>query len=319
MESDKWIICVEPSQVTMIDLQNGAQVTRRPIQAEAAIMNPGQNVLALRSGTTLQMFNLDAKQKIKSHSMTEAVVFWKWTSATNLALVTAAAVFHWSLADGQAPPVKVFDRNPALATAQIINYRVSPDEKWCLLGGISSGATANVVNGNMQLYSIEKKVSQPLQGHAAAFATLKLTGREDAQVMMFHQKEADSQEPPKLYIREVGRDPAKGAPFGIQPTVIPIPPDAGADFPVSLAVDQKDEIAFMLTKLGFVYLFDMHSGKTIYRAKITQDTVFVTCPQHSTGAIFGITVRKGQVFRLQLNGPALVPYILTRCVIPIWP
>ena len=66
MESDKWIVCVEPSQVTMIDLRNGAQVTRRPIQAEAAIMNPEQNILALRSGTTLQIFNLDAKAKLKS-------------------------------------------------------------------------------------------------------------------------------------------------------------------------------------------------------------------------------------------------------------
>jgi clathrin heavy chain len=310
MESEKWIICVEPSQVTMVDLQNGAQVTRRPIQAEAAIMNPAQNVLALRSGTTIQMFNLDAKQKLKSHNMPEPVVFWKWTSVSNLALVTATSVYHWPLDANQAAPTKIFDRNPALgANTQIINYRVSPDQKWCVLGGISAGANG-AVNGNMQLYNIDKKVSQPLQGHAAAFATLKLDGREPAQVIIFHEKKADSPDPPKIYIREIGRDPSRGAPFGIQPAVIPIPPEAAADFPVSLAVDQKDEIAFLLTKMGYTYLFDMHSGKTIYRAKITQDTVFVTCPQDSTGAVFGITVRKGQVFRLQLNGPALVPYIL---------
>jgi clathrin heavy chain len=63
--------------------------------------------------------------------------------------------------------------------------------------------------------------------------------------------------------------------------------------------------------MGYAYMFDCHSGKTMYRAKVTQDTVFVTCPQESTGAIFGITVKKGQVFRLQLNGPALVPYIVS--------
>lgn len=310
MESEKWIICVEPSQVTMVDLQNGAQVTRRPIQAEAAIMNPAQNVLALRSGTTIQMFNLDAKQKLKSHNMPEPVVFWKWTNASNLALVTATSVFHWPLDANQAAPTKIFDRNPALgANTQIINYRVSPDQKWCVLGGISAGANG-AVNGNMQLYNIDKKVSQPLQGHAAAFATLKLDGREPAQVIIFHEKKADSPDPPKIYVREIGRDPSRGPPFGIQPAQIPMPPDAAADFPVSLAVDQKDEIAFLLTKMGYTYLFDMHSGKTIYRAKVTQDTVFVTCPQDSTGAVFGITVRKGQVFRLQLNGPALVPYIL---------
>lgn len=310
MESEKWIICVEPTQVTMIDLQNGAQVTRRPIQAEAAIMNPEQNVLALRSGTTVQLFNLDAKAKLKSFTMPEPVVFWKWTSTANLALVTGTSVWHWAL-DAQSEPAKLFDRNPTLgANTQIINYRVSPDGKWCVLGGISAGANG-AVNGSMQLYNFDKKVSQPLAGHAAAFATLKLAGREDAQVIIFHEKKPDSPEPPKIFVREVGRDPSKGAPFGITPAPIPIPADAANDFPVSLAIDEKDEIAFMLTKMGYCYLFDMHSGKTIYRGKVTPDTVFVTCPQPSSGAIFGITVRKGQVFRLQLNGQALIPYIMS--------
>ena len=113
MESDKWIVCVEPTQVTLVDLQNGAQVTRRPIQAEAAIMNPVTNVLALRSGTTLQIFNLDAKAKVKSHTMPEPLVFWKWTSVANLGLVTATAVYHWSMEDAN-PPVKVFDRHQTL-------------------------------------------------------------------------------------------------------------------------------------------------------------------------------------------------------------
>eukprot|EP00980_Cylindrotheca_fusiformis_P020304 scaffold7344_cov145-Cylindrotheca_fusiformis.AAC.2 len=310
MESDKWIVCVEPSQVTMIDLRNGAQVTRRPIQAEAAIMNPEQNILALRSGTTLQIFNLDAKAKIKSHQMPEPLVFWKWTSPSNLALVTASGVFHWAL-DAQSTPVKMFDRHATLGpNTQIINYKVSPDQKWCLLGGISAGA-GGVVNGNMQLFNVDRKVSQPLQGHAASFATIKIPGREDAQILVFHEKKAEApHEPPKLYIKEIGRDPSKGPPFGVQPVVIPVPADAAADFPVSLVVDQKDEVAFLLTKMGYAYMFDCHTGKTMYRAKVTQDTVFVTCPQVATGAIFGITVRKGSVFRLQLNGQALVPYIV---------
>jgi len=84
MSSEKWIVCVEPSQVTLIDLANNAQITRRPIQAEAAVMNPHSNILALRSGTTLQIFNLDLKAKMKSFVMKEPCVFWKWTSAKNL-------------------------------------------------------------------------------------------------------------------------------------------------------------------------------------------------------------------------------------------
>lgn len=309
MSSDKWIVSVEPSQVTLVDLQNNAAVTRRPIQAEAAIMNPESNILALRSGTTLQTFNLDAKAKLKSHAMTEPIVFWKWTSASNLALVTAGSVYHWSI-EGDSAPAKVFDRHPSIGpNSQIINYHVSPDQKWCLIGGISAGA-GGAVNGNMQLYSVEKKVSQPLQGHAGAFHTIKLVGREDpAQVLVFHEKKADGAEGHKLYVMEVGRDPSKGPAFRLAPTAIPVPADAGADFPVSLVVDKKNDLAFLLTKMGYVYMFDIHSGKTMYRAKVTQETVFVTCGQDSTGAVFGITVRTGKVIRVQLNGQALVPYI----------
>jgi len=309
MESDKWIVCVEPQSVAMIDLKNGAQVTRRPMQAEAAIMNPTQNILALRSGTTLQIFNLDAKAKVNSHNMPEPLVYWKWTSPTNLALVTATSVYHWPL-DGQLPPAKLFDRHERLgANVQIINYRVSPDGKWCLLGGISAGANGTV-DGNMQLFSIEKKVSQHLTGHAAAFATLKIQGRDDpAHCLVFHGKTAP-QEPSKLFVREIGRDPSKGPPFGIQPAAIPTPPDAASDFPVSLAIDQKHETALMITKMGYAYMFDIHTGKTFYRAKVTQETIFVTCADDITGAIYGITVRRGSVLRFQFNEQAVVPYIL---------
>lgn len=170
-----------------------------------------------------------------------------------------------------------------------------------------------MINGNMQLYSVEKKVSQPLQGHAAAFATIKVMGRDDpAQVLVFHEKKNDNpSEAPKIFVMEVGRDPSKGAPFRLAPAQIPVPADAAADFPVSLVIDKKDEIAFLMTKMGYLYMFDIISGKTMYRAKITQDVVFCTASQESTGAMFGVTVRKGQVFRIQLNGPALVPYIVS--------
>merc|ERR1719343_865128 len=312
MSSERWIVCVEPSQVSLIDLSNNFQVTRRPIQAEAAIMNPTSNILALRSGTTLQIFNLDAKAKLKSHSMTEPVVYWRWTGPDNLALVTATSVYHWGL-DGSSAPVKVFDRHASVgANCQIINYQISPDKKWLLLGGISARPGGGV-NGNMQLYSLEKKVSQPLQGHAGAFAVIKIAGRDDpAQVLCFHEKKAESppEEPPKLYVMEVGRDPSKGAAFRLPPTTIPVPAEAAGDFPVSLVVDAKDDLSFLITKMGYLYMFDLHTAKALYRARVTNDTVFVTCSQESTGAMFGITVRRGSVLRVQLNGPNLIPYIV---------
>ena len=108
-------------------------------------------------------------------------MFWKWISETTIGLVTETAVFHWSIADQTSPPQKIFDRHPTLVGSQIINYRTTTDEKWLVLVGISGNTTnpaAFKVKGNIQLYSRERGVSQPIEGHAAAFAEIKLDGHQ---------------------------------------------------------------------------------------------------------------------------------------------
>ena len=141
MESDAFVSVCDGSsgqpQVFIVDLKNGNQVMKRPMSAEAAIMNPVSKILALRAGQQLQIFNLELRAKMKSHQMPETVVFWRWVSPSTIALVTPTAVFHWST-EGSSAPSKVFDRHAQLGEGtQVINYQVSPDEKWCLLMGIS--------------------------------------------------------------------------------------------------------------------------------------------------------------------------------------
>ena len=111
--------------------------------------------------------------------MNEDVSFWRWISDSTIGLVTESAVHHWSINDPNSPPQKIFDRHANLMGAQIINYRATPDEKWLVLVGISgnsSNPSAFKVKGSMQLYSRERGVSQPIEGHAAAFTELKLDG-----------------------------------------------------------------------------------------------------------------------------------------------
>lgn len=83
---------------------------------------------------TLQIFNIEMKSKMKAHTMTEDVVFWKWISLNTLALVTKMSVYHWSM-EGDSTPVKMFDRHSSLAECQIINYRTDPKQQWLLLVG----------------------------------------------------------------------------------------------------------------------------------------------------------------------------------------
>uniref|UniRef100_A0A7S1XLU7 Clathrin heavy chain n=1 Tax=Phaeomonas parva TaxID=124430 RepID=A0A7S1XLU7_9STRA len=307
MESDKFISVCGGGNVTIIDLSNNNEVTRRPISAEAAIMNPVAKVIALRSQSQLQIFNLELRTKMKAHAMTEAVKFWRWVNNNTIAIVTPTAVYHWSL-EGDASPTKVFDRHAQLAEGkQVIGYEVSADGKWCLLVGISQGAGG--IEGTMQLYSAAKRVSQVLQGHTGCFHTIKVPGREDpAQVLCFEEKKP--QQPAKLFVMEVGRDPSlPGEAFRLTPQAIPVPAEAQADFPVSMVASKAQDIIYMITKMGFLYLFDVHSGKAIYRARISTETIFVTAYNESTGGVFGITARSGQVLQVTINQQTLIPYI----------
>jgi clathrin heavy chain len=283
MESDKFITVCETSQqqVAFIDLSAGNSVSRQKMSAEAAIMNPVSKVIALRgeyiffvifyaqrhfprfsyfpslAGQTLQVFNLESRAKMKSYNSPAPVTYWRWITPNTIALVTASSVFHWSI-EGDAAPIKVFDRNPAVGEGtQILNYSVSSDSKWCLLCGISAGATPGVVNGNLQLYSIEKQVSQMLQGHTGTFTTLKIPGREDgqpAQILVFEEKKPDSSA--KLFIMEVGRDKtAPGGIFRVTPQAIPVPDDATYDFPVTMNCSKTNGLFIWYQKWDiFIYL-----------------------------------------------------------------
>ena len=68
--------------------------------------------------------------------------------------------------------------------------------------------------------------------------------------------------------------------------------------------------------MSYLYIFDIHTGKTLYRAKITAYIVFVTCAQKSTGAMFRITVRSGKAFRVRMNRYALFLYNIY--IYPSW-
>ncbi|MEQ2219294.1 hypothetical protein XENOCAPTIV_015486, partial [Xenoophorus captivus] len=143
------------------------------------------------------IFNIEMKSKMKAHTMTDDVTFWKWISLNTVALVTDTAVYHWSM-EGDSQPVKVFDRHSSLAGCQIINYRTDEKQKWLLLIGISA------------------------QVHA------------------------------------------------------------------------KHNVVFLITKYGYIHLYDLETGTCIYMNRISGETIFVTAPHDATSGIIGVN-RKGQV------------------------
>ena len=278
------------------------------MSADSAIMNPEKNILALKLQRQLQVFNLETKAKLKSHMSPQDVIYWRWISATVLGIVTTSSVYHWSIEDDAAPQ-KVFDRHASLADTQIINYRASADGKWMVLIGISSNtvdANAFRIKGSMQLYSKERGVSQPIDGHAAAFAELKT---QDAivpyKLFTFAVRTSTGA---KLHIVEIDHAPEN--PAFLKKTVdVFFPDEATNDFPVAMQVSKRYGIVYLMTKYGFIHLYDLETGACIYMNRVSGETVFVAAEQKSSNGIIAVN-RRGQVLSVSVDADTIIPYIL---------
>lgn len=61
-----------------------------------------------------------------------------------------------------------------------------------------------------------------------------------------------------------------------------------------LQVSQKHGVIFLITKYGYVHMYDIENATCIYMNRISGDTIFVTASHEATSGIIGVN-RKGQV------------------------
>jgi clathrin heavy chain len=297
-----------PAETVILELDNTNNVIRRPIRAESAIMHLNKPIIALKAQSrTLQLFNLATKERLQTCNMAEDVLYWRWINDTTLGLVTDKSVYHWDVLGAAAPaPTKLFDRQPNLEGHQIINYTTSDDGQWCALVGITSQAGGRI-GGNIQLFSKARNVSQPLEGHAATFGTLRLDGAAaDSKVFAFAIKQASGDA--KLNIVEIDHNPSNPV-FPKRLINVHWPQEGTADFPLGIHIAKKYGLIFVITKFGFIHLHDLETGTPLFMNRISDDTVFTsTAAADGTGVV--VINRKGQVLRTTVNENTLVPYVL---------
>lgn len=307
MESDKFI-CIrekvgETAQVVIIDLNDVSNPIRRPITADSAIMHPTSKVIALKASRTLQIFNIEMKSKMKAYNMTEDCLFWKWISVNTIGIVTETAVYHWSM-EGDSQPVKIFDRHATLQGCQIINYRCDHSMNWFLLIGIL--AQENRVAGRMQLYSVERKVSQPIEGHAACFTQFKVDGNKDLSTLFSFSVRGPAGG--KLHVIEVGTPQTGNQPYSKKAVDVFYPAEAQNDFPVAMQASKKYNVFYLITKYGYIHIYDVDTATCLFMNRISAETIFVTAPHDPSSGIIGVN-RKGQVLSVTIDEENLVPYV----------
>lgn len=173
---------------------------------------------------------------------------------------------------------------------------MSDDGKWCLLC---------CHNGFIQLYSTETNLSQILTGHAASFAVLdKTPGSEKPSTFVVFEHRSPSQ-PIKLSILELDNNTYQNEVYMSQ--TIPIAADASFDFAVSLYCT-KNGIAFMITHMGYIFLFDILTAKTIYRTKVQGDLIISSVLHSFMDGVLFVT-RTGRVILMKIAEEKVVPFV----------
>jgi hypothetical protein len=112
MESEKYI-CVREEvngqvQVVIIDMATPTEPQRRPITAEAAIMNPVSKVIALKANNYLQIFNMEMKSKVRAPCPTLALA----TDAHARTRIASTALSHVLPPSVPHPPASLSPRTP---------------------------------------------------------------------------------------------------------------------------------------------------------------------------------------------------------------
>lgn len=313
LESDKYV-CVreqgpQGNTVAIIDLQNGNEVTRKNMSADSAIMHPSQFVILLRAnGTTVQIFNLGSKQRLKSFTMSQPVVFWRWLTPEVLGLVTEDSLYTWQVFDNTNDgPVKLVERHHSLNNAQIVGFVAEPALNWYAVTGIAQ--ENGRIAGHIQLFSKSRNVSQAIEGHVCKFAEVKLSGApHPTKVFCVGNKNANGEG--NLHIIEVDH-PEGNPPFQKKLVDIYFPADAASDFPISLQALNKYGIIYILTKYGFIHLYDIETGTNLFVNRISSDTVFTAAAYNEGTGIIAIN-KAGQVLAVEVARDRIVPYVLEK-------
>jgi clathrin heavy chain len=240
------------------------------MNAEGILMHRSKNIIALRATqgtkTVIQVFNLDTKTKLKHCEVDETVRFWKWIGEDTLGIVGKSSVFHTNITDTETP-TKVFDQESKFQNCQIMNYGVDKSDKWCYLIGIYQGTNQKICC-HMQLFFIEKKQQQILSGFAATFTDMPISDNTEYKNSLFcfsEQKEGETTQ--KLHIMEIGT-PAPGA-TGKFKVSANIPMQQEGDFPVLMQDAPKYGVIFIITKFGYLFMYEVSTASLLHKQKFT--------------------------------------------------
>ncbi|BAM41108.1 clathrin heavy chain [Theileria orientalis strain Shintoku] len=306
--------------VAIIDMYNGNAITRKPMKAEAAIMNPSDPVIALRakldSNCFVQVFNLETKEKMGYHQFDQKVSYWKWLTNKELVVVTDNYVYHWEV--GRSDPRLVFERCGKLLDSgtKLVGYSADALNKWCLIFGIYSNDQGATIDGAIQLYSTEKRQQQLFEGYAGTFGQLRTSNEtmEKTNLLVFceHKKNSNNI---KLHLMDIygtnssGSEGQEAAAKALKVScALEKNNDYPNDFPIAIHVLDSNGLILVLTKSGFAHFYYSTTLTYLFTERVSVSPLFVSCNKKVDGKTAGVLAvnRNGEVLKVMVDEDRLL-------------
>lgn len=204
--------------------------------------------------------------------------------------------------DNETVPQKIFNRHSSLKNCQFNNYQCAPNKQWFLLAGILQ--TDHQTNGTLQLYSTKRKASQIIKADIASLATVKIgDNSEVSTILILFSSIAQKY---NLHLIEVGTPPVGNQPYSKKE--IAVMHQDQMDNPIAMQTSTQFDIIFLITKLGYIHIYDLETASCIFVNRISTDIIIVTAPHELSDGI--ITVNsKGQVISASIDKSQIIPYI----------
>lgn len=75
-----------------------------------------------------------------------------------------------------------------------------------------------------------------------------------------------------------------------------------------MQASKKYNVFYLITKFGYLHVYDIETGACIFMTRISSDTVFVSAAHTASSGIIAVN-RKGQVFSVCIDETNVVSYI----------
>ena len=318
-ESDKYICAKEVDQqgnasVIVCDLMKNMEISKRKMaMADGVMMHPTQNIMAVRAkngqnNIMIQVYNLDAKQKLKDINLNYEITFWKWLNQKTIGLVSPTSVYILDISEMNSPAKKVFDRQGGIAgnNVFVMNLTCDSNSQWYALSAISStnvGGQPQVI-GFIQLYNAQQNASQNIEGFAPSMRDVKCIDDNNCSIFCFIDKKQNN---PNYKLLITDLSPAKRVKVAVDVQMA-----AGNDFPVLMDILERFGVIFLATNSGNLYIYEITKGILIFKCKVSEDSLLFSTHNSTTGGMMYIN-KSGKLLGVDMDRNNLLPFIMNFC------